>query len=288
MTAATAAFEGLRFRPLAPADLAGAVALSAEAGWNQTAEDWRLMLAGGPTLGVEAPDGRLIASALANVYEARIAWIAMVLVSRAWRRRGLATELMRRSVAACRGAGLITGLDATPAGREVYRPLGFRDVYRFTRLEAARSRAEAPMAAVRRLEIGDLDRVVAYDRAVSGMARRALIESLLRRRPEQAWLAERGGRVTGVALARDGRRALQIGPVLADDGETAAALARAALCGVDGAVFIDVLDDKPGFRAVLEAAGFTAQRGYIRMLLERATSLDDPARVHAVAGPEFG
>jgi GNAT superfamily N-acetyltransferase len=288
MTPATAAFEGLRFRPLADADVEAAAALSAEAGWNQTADDWRLMLPGGRTIGVEAPDGRLVATALANVYEDRVAWIAMVLVTKAWQRRGLATELMRRTVAACREVGLVTGLDATPAGREVYRPLGFRDVYRFTRLEATAPRAEAPAGGVRRMESGDLDRAVAYDRAGSGMARPALIESLRRRRPRHAWLAERGGRLTGIALARDGRRAQQIGPVLADDAETVAALARAALAGIDGAAFIDVLDDKAAFRADLEAAGFAAQRGYIRMLLEREAPLDDTARVYAVAGPEFG
>ena len=35
-----------------------------------------------------------------------------------------------------KSARLYRLLEATPAGREVYLPLGFRDVYRFTRLEA--------------------------------------------------------------------------------------------------------------------------------------------------------
>ena len=280
-----AAFDGIR--PLGEADLAGAAALSAEAGWNQTAEDWQLLIAGGLSFGLEAPDGRLVASALAYVYEARVAWIAMVLVTKAWQRRGLASELMRRAVARCRAEGFVTGLDATPAGREVYLPLGFRDVYRFTRLEAAATRDQAP-AGVRRVTAADLDAVVAYDRAVSGLDRRSLIESLIRRRPRHAWLAEQAGAVRGIALAREGRRAQQIGPLLADDDATAAALARAARADLEGAAFVDVLDDKPCFRAAFERAGFAEQRGYIRMLLERETPLDDHGRVYAVAGPEFG
>ena len=287
MTPATAGSE-LRIRRLALTDLEGAVALSAEAGWNQTAQDWRLLITGGRALGVEAADERLIASALACLYGGGIAWIAMVLVTPAWRRRGIATELMRRVVADCRGGCLITGLDATPAGREVYGPLGFRDIYRFSRFEAENINVSARCDGMRRVEAADIGRIVAYDEQISGMGRAALIESLWRRRPEQALLAERNGVITGIALARDGRRAGQLGPLLADNEATALALARVALANVEGPVFMDVLDDKAALIALLRAAGFRRQRGYMRMLLDRDAPLDDRARVWAVAGPEFG
>ena len=45
---------------------------------------------------------------------------------------------------------------------------------------------------------------------------------------------------------------------------------------------------KPGVRAFLEAAGFTVQRPFTRMLLGRDKSFDDVARTYAVIGPEFG
>ena len=35
-------------------------------------------------------------------------------------------------------------------------------------------------------------------------------------------------------------------------------------------------------------AGFRRQRGYVRMLLNRETALDDPSRVVLLAGPELG
>jgi GNAT superfamily N-acetyltransferase len=283
-----ASIDDLTYRPLGEADLDGAVALSAEAGWNQTGDDWRLLIQDGVSFGVETPDGRLVASALAYSYEARVAWIAMVLVTADWQRQGLATELMRRAVAACRERGFVTGLDATPAGREVYLPLGFRDIYPFTRLEAAAPTASETPSGVRPIEARDLDAVVAFDRAASGMERRDLIQSLASRRPERAFLAEHEGRIAGVVLGRDGRRAEQLGPLLAEDAKTAGALAQAALSGLDGPVFTDVLDDKTELRAELERAGFQAQRGYIRMLLDRDAPLDDAARVFAVTGPEFG
>ena len=281
-------FEGLIFRTLNEADLDSAVALSSEAGWNQTADDWRLMIRGGRTFGVEAPDGCLAASALAYVYEERVAWIAMVLVTADWQRQGIATELMRRAVAQCRDDGLITGLDATPAGREVYLPLGFRDIYRFTRLEAADHALDLADATASPIERSDLDAVVAYDRRVSGMDRRPLIESLWQRQPGHAFKIERASRIRGIALARDGRRAYQLGPLLADDSDTALDLARTVLRQIGGPVFVDLLDDKTNLKAALEAAGFELQRGYIRMLLERTEPLEQVERVFAVTGPEFG
>ncbi len=280
--------EDLRYRALVAGDLEGAVALSAEAGWNQTADDWRLLIQDGVTFGVESPDGRLVATALAYRYEARVAWIAMVLVTADWQRHGIATELMRRTVAACRQQGYVTGLDATPAGREVYLPLGFRDVYPFTRLEAESVVVSQTESPARSIEPGDIDAVVAFDRGISGMDRRPLLESLLRRRPERAFLAERDGRIAGMVLGRDGRRAEQLGPLLAEDPATAQALAVAALRGLDGPVFTDIPDDKAALRGFLEGAGFRPQRGYIRMLLDREQALDEVSRVFAVAGPEFG
>ena len=88
-------FSGLEFRPLGPQDVEAALALSAEAGWNQSAEDWRLLINGSLSLGVVTRDGRLVASALGYLHGNRVAWIAMVLVSARFQRRGLATEYER-------------------------------------------------------------------------------------------------------------------------------------------------------------------------------------------------
>ncbi|MFV2035357.1 MAG: hypothetical protein ACC631_09670, partial [Halocynthiibacter sp.] len=56
--------------------LRGALALSQEAGWNQTAEDWRMMLSAGRGIGFEAPDGTLTASAVTLPYGETFGWIS--------------------------------------------------------------------------------------------------------------------------------------------------------------------------------------------------------------------
>src|SRR5437764_7725940 len=97
--------EALIEERLAPGDAEAALALSMEAGWNQTAEDWRFMLREGQGVGVRAASGRLIGSSLALPLGAQLSWISMVLVAKDSRRRGIGTRLLRRSTAAVRRTG---------------------------------------------------------------------------------------------------------------------------------------------------------------------------------------
>ena len=59
----------------------------------------------------------------------------MVLVTGRYRRRGLATPLMRRAMDDLAQSRLVPVLDATPDGRAVYRALGFEDSWGFHRLK---------------------------------------------------------------------------------------------------------------------------------------------------------
>ena len=98
---------------LSPSELADAGALVGEANWNQLEADWRIFLD------------------LGRVYAAHT---DAVLVAGDYRRRGLATRLMRRAMDDLAAAGLVAVLDATPDGRAVYRALGFQDSWGFHRL----------------------------------------------------------------------------------------------------------------------------------------------------------
>lgn len=123
------------------------------------------------------------------------------------------------------------------------------------------------------------------DAASFGASRSFLIESLFRRAPRLAFVTEN---LTGFALARPGRIATQIGPVVAADEAAAAALLGAALGAASGPVFLDLADRWDGLTRHLQTRGFTVQRPYARMALSRQDPLGNPARLFVVAGPEFG
>jgi len=286
--------DGLQIgAPLRPDELPFAQALVAEAGWNQTADDWRAFLALGKVLAIRA-GGEVVATAATLPYGGRFAWISMVLVTKRFQRRGLATRLLRQCVADIQAAGLVPVLDATPAGREVYRGLGFQDTWSFQRYvrdgaSAAGERNSVPQGlAIAPITGAEWPDVCAYDAAIFGADRSALLARLRGRAPAVERIARRNGRIAGFVLGRDGRVATQVGPLIAEDDETARALLAEALGAVTGRVFIDVADSRRDIVAGLAAHGFVAQRPLTRMLLGRDRAFDDGRRTYAVAGPEFG
>lgn len=288
-----ALIDGLVQGPLVAGDAADAVTLSVEAGWNQTANDWRLMLELGDGVGLRTDAGRLVATALTLPYGGRFAWVCMVLVSTDFRGRGIATRLLGDRIEWTRAAGMIAGLDSTEAGRRVYQPLGFTDIYGLHRLVASGPlppATETPPGEIRivPMEAGDIDRVLAYDEPAFGAGRGPVLAYLREHRPERALIAEHGGRLGGFVLARDGRNAHHMGPLVADNEGIAIALASRALDGLAGPVCADVADHHRGLLDWLEGRGFARQRPFTRMVLGGSEPLDDPARVFVIAGPELG
>lgn len=269
--------------------LEDAFALSAEANWNQTIDDWRLLLEAGAAIGMTAPDGRLAASALTLPYGDAFGWISMVLVTREWRKRGAATRLLGRCVEMLEKNALTPVLDATAAGENVYRPLGFLPHFGIQRWEIDDASAvgidsdSTPLS--RPLGAGEMGAVASYDRAVFGGDRGAVLGALFDR---SAGLARIGRQSRGYLLSRDGRVARQIGPLCADDQMTAIDMLDRALAGVEGPVFIDVCDHQRSFIDRLKTHGFKSQRAFLRMAKDRKAPFGDPDRVYALGGAELG
>ena len=132
---------------LTPSELADADALVREARWNQLTADWRVFIEYGRVYAAQTTEGRIVATTATLPYGARFAWISMVLVTGDYRRRGLATQLLRLAMADLAAARLVPVLDATPDGHAVYRRLGFEDCWGFHRL-VGRERRHAPLAAL--------------------------------------------------------------------------------------------------------------------------------------------
>ena len=282
-----AASSTLVERALAADDVPECLLLSSEAGWNQTAADWQLILNVGRGRGI-VDGARLVATAAVMPLGDRLGWICMVLVTRDARRQGLATRLMRWAVDALAAEGRVAGLDATPAGREVYRRLGFAGGGTITRLIAQDvDRRDLKSGGVRHLTPDDMQAVVTFDAQAFGAERGAILADLRRRQPELAAVAGARDQISGYLVAREGRFAIHLGPVVADDAATARALLSQALARVEGPVLIDLSDRHESLRAWLDARGFVAQRGFTRMLNGDAGG-GDPARLFAIAGPELG
>jgi GNAT superfamily N-acetyltransferase len=294
-----AASEGLSLVALTLADVAGGMVLSAHAGWNQTADDWAFFIQHGHALGFKTASGVLIATAAALAYGGGFGWVSMVLVSPDWRHRGLASLLVDTCVKRLQALHVRPVLDATPAGQPVYRHLGFNIGFEFERWErtiapdaSASSRAGDPSAvdapdpgALRIADRSDLDTIAALDQAATGIGRRALLQDMLARPGTAAWITRDG---SAFAMARDGHRATQLGPVAAADPAQAIALLGSALGNRTGALFVDVPTRWREVATWLEQRGFARQRPFARMALGAAAPFACGDRLFALTGPEFG
>jgi GNAT superfamily N-acetyltransferase len=264
--------------PLGEEHVAGCVALSAAASWNQNEADWRLMLSIGRGWGLSIGD-TLAASTLVLPYGA-FAWISMVLVLPEHRRKGYATRLLRVALDDLKANRLRAVLDATPAGREVYRQEGFHDTWsfkRFRREQAARAingKAAGPIVWRKALEL---------DAEAFGGDREWLLRALQRRLPQCAL-----GMPDGFVLGREGREAEQIGPLIARNEATALALLEQALGGLAGPAYVDVVDHAPRLQQWVQEHGFAFQRPFTRMVHGTGRAPGDEKLVYLVAGPELG
>jgi GNAT superfamily N-acetyltransferase len=248
-----------------------ALLLSEEAGWNQTAEDWKVFFTHGTVFGITLGD-RLVATSAVLPYGSGFGWLSMVLVTAEWRRRGLATRLVAACTRLLRDGGRAALLDAAPDATDIYSSLGFVPLCRMERWEGHGG------GVVSVSEVVDLT----LDHAVFGADRRFLLDDFLARPDSLAFRSSRG-----IVLLRRGSIASQIGPIIADP-EEGSALASAAIGAAAGRVFVDVLDAGRSLVPTLTSLGFRPQRRFTRMALGLSALPGNPPRLLAAAGPEFG
>ncbi len=268
--------------PLGEAHLPGCLALSRAAHWNQNEADWRLMLDVGRGWGISLADGTLAASTLVLPYGGDFAWISMVLVLPEHRRKGHASRLLRTAVADLEARSLTPMLDATPAGRTVYRQEGFGDRWGFKRFFLEKRTPARVHGEVRPIRDSDWAQILELDHAAFGASREKVLRALHRRLPQAALIAEGRGFVFG----RDGREARQLGPLIATDAKAARALLAHALAAVEPPLYVDVAAD--ALHDLLEAHVFAFQRPFTRMVRGARPAPGDEKLTFLVAGPELG
>jgi GNAT superfamily N-acetyltransferase len=260
-------------------DARAGLALSTEAHWNQNEADWRFFLTQGIVFGVRNKDGLLIATAALLPYTSDQAWISMVLVTASSRRRGIATKLVDACLDAATKLGLTSWLDATPAGASVYGPLGFSPDLQLRRL---RREPTSTDQTTTQLAACDLAELVTRDANAMGFDRSALLNELAGRAGSR--LLSNGN---AIALVRDGRTTRHIGPLFADDTESALALINEIVRDEARPVLIDAIASRRELLDGLTASGWTIERPFQRMRFGRTTTQSADI-AFAVAGPEYG
>jgi GNAT superfamily N-acetyltransferase len=276
-------------RTMSVSDIPAGLRLCRASGWNQTERDWQDFLRAAPQGALVAVESEHVIGSVATLPYGPFAWISMVLVDPAARRRGVGTLLLNRGLALIPEA-VTARLDATPAGEVLYRKLGFTGEYSLARwfLDAIRRNAARPTSA-RAISRADWPAILNMDVHVFGASRAKLLERLAGDAPEYAWMVEGEDRLQGYVFGRHGFVRDHIGPMVAESADVAEQLLDACLgANPDRAVFIDAPADQQRWRDVLVDRGFAIERPFLRMYRGQLTSAGQPPRIFAITGPEFG
>ncbi len=259
-------------RILQESDLPALNELVVAAHWNQTAEDWRRMLAlcGPQAIGIEV-DGRVVASATLIEYGAEVAWLGMVLTRPEYRGRGFAKHLLQQLLAPSRREQTIY-LDATTEGEPLYAKFGFvaESVVRRWQGTPSGTSPTAPSGSCR----ADLDR------RAFGADRESCLRQLCA--ASQVFSVADGS----FACYRPGRLRSHLGPVVATTVESAEQVVRRALSKAE-AVCWDIPDNNAAAQQLAESLGFQPVRRLVRM--RRGAPLDACVEMQfGLAGFEYG
>lgn len=257
-----------------------------QAGWNQTREDWRMLMELETAVCAVAREGDRRAGTVSVIrYDKDLAWIGMVLVEESFRGRGIGKTLLQWALDDCRQAGIRTvGLDATPAGRPLYEKYGFVHVADLQRWEGRLSH----LSETKFEPIGEADweMVGHLDRRVFGTDRLPLLKAVGAN--SRTMCARKNGRVTGFGMIRQGERAQYLGPLVAESDETALEiLSDLGTLSGGGPIFWDCYDARLARELNPGKYGFQSQRPLYRMLVGEPFEQDALGQV-AIVDPSAG
>jgi GNAT superfamily N-acetyltransferase len=272
-------------------DMSELMRLKEEAGWNQTQEDWTVLIEYKNSINLVALiDKRIAGTITAISYDNKVVWIGMVIVDKKYRGRGISKKLLNEAVRSFKD-GTAIKLDATPAGKRVYEKLGFVTERRIVRMVCADKKqppafSEELSAVQARPE--DLPFIIQRDETIFGANRQGLINYLFNNKPDLAWVIKKNGTITSFCLGRKGTNYTQIGPLYAASDLEAKVLITNALNEVKNSkVVVDSGMDKKEWGAFLVKIGFKEQRDFERMYLKRNPFPGIVEKQYLIAGPEF-
>jgi GNAT superfamily N-acetyltransferase len=282
------------FRTMTKRDVPAGLRLNSLAGWNQTAVDWRRFLDASPDgCFVAQIDDRVCGTATTISYENRFAWIGMVLVDPEYRKRGIGTQLLRRTVAYLDQCSIPTmKLDATPQGQPIYEKMGFVVEYQIERWILKRPLGQIAKPATSNFTLLAEEQLLAIlvkDRDIFGADRGQLLRSLHNETPQFTIGVLHHDTLQGYALGRWGSFADHLGPWMAESRAAAEKLIDEFLARSSReTLIVDCLTANPIAMELLRTRQFVPSRTLTRMYRGPNTAPGNPGSLCAILGPEFG
>lgn len=233
-------------------DIPGALALTERVGWQKDAAHWARLLHWSPDgcFVLDEEESGIVGTVSTTSYGTALAWVGMVLVAPERQRLGLGRQLMRAALdhLIARDTERIM-LDATEAGRRLYRSMDFRPVGKIERWEGRASTYLGPRA--QRMASADREAVFAFDRTAFGLDRSHILGRLMDEFPDTAWVDYQSGALEGYLLAHRHGDSTLLGPWMSRTIASAKRLLLVALEQLQGQPIIVNIPDNNGRSLIL-------------------------------------
>jgi ribosomal protein S18 acetylase RimI-like enzyme len=240
--------KALSIRRMTEGDLALALEWAAEEGWNPGLHDACSFYAADPDgflLGEF--DGRPAGSVSAVRYGPSFGFLGLYIVKAEHRGRGFGLELWRAALD--RLGDRVVGLDGVAAQQDNYRKSGFKLAFRNIRQRGEGGGGAQP--GLIDLATVPIEEIVRYDGTAFPAPRRAFLAAWIGQPQTFALGAMDGGSLKGYGVLRACREGFKIGPLFADDAETAELLFQGLIARAPGAaVFLDTPEANPAALAL--------------------------------------
>jgi len=281
----------IQIRPMQIDDLPLCRHLVTQAGWNQLDADWLRAIKLEP-LGcfVAETNGIAVATTTTSVFE-NIGWIAMVLVDERVRKYGIGRMLLLHAIDYLEQKFVTTiRLDATALGQKLYSKLGFLEAYHVVRFAGRAPLGDFEPNHPKRLDPSDPDMsdLANLDQKVTATDRLSFLKTLITDDAPAYKQIASDGSLAGYACCRDGKNAVQIGPVISLTAEAGETLLDAVTSHFPHRqIFIDIPVQNIAATEWAKKNGLAEQRRFVRMY--RGEKIDDqPQFIWASGGPEKG
>jgi len=264
-----------------------AVEWAAREGWNPGLHDAECFYAADPDgFFLARLDGKPVGCLSAVAYDEHFAFGGFYIVNPEYRAQRIGHALVDKAMAYV--GSRVFGNDAVVARQETYRQLGFVTAYRNIRYRGTASGGADRSSRITDLSAVPFDDLLAYDRIMFPARRSSFLKYWIRQ-PEGAALGcLENGRLSGYGVIRKCRQGYKIGPLFADDEETAETLFAALTGTLDGQeFFLDIPEPNRGAQRLVQRHALTGVFETARMYRGAAPSLPLP-KIFGVTSFELG
>ncbi|MBO6784482.1 MAG: GNAT family N-acetyltransferase [Alphaproteobacteria bacterium] len=220
-------------------DVALMVEWAAREGWNPGLRDIDAFRAADPDgFWIARVDGTPAACMSLVTYDPSFAFLGFYIAHPDYRGRSIGFALWQHALAACRADTI--GLDGVVDQQDNYRKSGFVLAHRNIRYGGVPARSTGSKDGLTAITPEHLDAIAAYDAGLFPAGRTAFLEKWLGTDGHTGLVAQSGSRIGGFGVVRPCREGHKIGPLFADDADTAERLFDGLTAQVpDGPVFLD-------------------------------------------------